>query len=313
MESSKSLRKIILSNFKLSLEKKSGHHLGVDTTDLTPIRHLDDEFKNRTNEKEEMRGLNTRLSVFIKKVHNLEQTNKALEAELKELQSKPSRLDELYQNEMSQLRSDLKETQETNNSLIAEITNLKLEQSNLREKYDKEVEAHTDAQAKLKICVIDATKQWLDFETKIESLKKQISFLEKINREMSELNQTQKIQVSVERDEANLDLTSALDEIRSQYESLTIKNMHSNEESYKSKSENLYKQVSNTQEQMQSYKEELTKVKKELQAKSTEIDSLRASKKSLEKQLEDMDEQRNEELTSYQVKWAFGNSQQGSL
>lgn len=61
--------------------------------------------ETRTNEKMEMMGLNDRFASYIEKVRLLEQQNKVLVAELNQLKGKePSRLGDIYQEELRELR-----------------------------------------------------------------------------------------------------------------------------------------------------------------------------------------------------------------
>ena len=61
--------------------------------------------ETRTNEKVQMMGLNDRFASYIEKVRFLEQQNKILVAELNQLKAKePSRLGDIYQEELRELR-----------------------------------------------------------------------------------------------------------------------------------------------------------------------------------------------------------------
>uniref|UniRef100_A0A8C3AYW0 Internexin neuronal intermediate filament protein alpha n=1 Tax=Cyclopterus lumpus TaxID=8103 RepID=A0A8C3AYW0_CYCLU len=81
----------------------------TDSLDLTQTSVVNSEFKVvRTNEKEQLQGLNDRFAMFIDKVRHLEQQNKVLEVELvtlRQRQGEPSRVAHLYQQELRDLRT----------------------------------------------------------------------------------------------------------------------------------------------------------------------------------------------------------------
>lgn len=65
--------------------------------------------------------------MFIDKVRNLEQQNKALETELvtlRQKQSEPSRVTQLYQQEMKDLRSQLEDLSRDKNRILIERNNM---------------------------------------------------------------------------------------------------------------------------------------------------------------------------------------------
>lgn len=81
--------------------------------------------ETRTNEKMEMMGLNDRFASYIEKVRLLEQQNKVLVAELNQLKGKePSRLGDIYQEELRELRRQV-------DSLTAGKARLEIEMENL--------------------------------------------------------------------------------------------------------------------------------------------------------------------------------------
>lgn len=77
-----------------------------DRLDFSADSLLKAQYKEtRTNEKMEMMGLNDRFASYIEKVRMLEQQNKVLVAELNQLRGKePSRLGDIYQDELRELR-----------------------------------------------------------------------------------------------------------------------------------------------------------------------------------------------------------------
>uniref|UniRef100_A0A3Q4I1P7 Internexin neuronal intermediate filament protein, alpha b n=1 Tax=Neolamprologus brichardi TaxID=32507 RepID=A0A3Q4I1P7_NEOBR len=277
-----------------SFSRKSGRSFSpmpVETFDLTQSSVLNNEFKIiRTNEKEQMQGLNDRFAMFIEKVRNLEQHNKVLETELTALRQRhnePSRLAELYQQEIRELRSQLDELNGEKSQLMIERDNIEDDLQKLRGKYEEEFRAREEAEATLKAFkkdVDDATMVRLDLEKKVESLLDEINFLRKVHEEeVAELtDMIQAAQVSVEMEVSKPDLTSALKEIRSQYESMASKNLQSAEEWYKSKFADLSEQANRSNEAIRAGREEVNEFRRQLQSKTIEIESLRGTNESLD-------------------------------
>ncbi|XP_070684598.1 internexin neuronal intermediate filament protein, alpha b [Pempheris klunzingeri] len=292
--------------------RKSGRSfqsMPLETFDLTQSSVLNNEFKIiRTNEKEQMQGLNDRFAMFIEKVRNLEQHNKVLETELTALrqrQTEPSRLAELYQQEIRELRSQVDELNGEKSQLLIERDSIEDDLQKLRGKYEEEYRAREEAEATLKAFkkdVDDATMVRLDLEKKVESLLDEINFLRKVHEEeVAELmDMIQASQVSVEMEVAKPDLTSALKEIRGQYESMASKNLQSAEEWYKSKFADLSEQATRSNEAIRASREEMNEFRRQLQSKTIEIESLRGTNESLEKQLREMEDRHSMEIGNYQ-------------
>lgn len=309
---SSSLSRTGLSSFSSYGSKRSGRSFSapLETFDLSQSSVLNNEFKIvRTNEKEQMQGLNDRFAMFIEKVRNLEQHNKVLETELvalRQRQAEPSRLAELYQQEIRELRSQLDELNGEKSQLLIERDSIDEDLQRLRAKYEEEFRAREEAEATLKAFkkdVDDATMVRLDLEKKVESLLDEINFLRKVHdEEVAELtDMIQAAQVSVEMEVSKPDLTSALKEIRSQYESMASKNLQSAEEWYKSKFADLSEQANRSNEAIRASREELNEFRRQLQSKTIEIESLRGTNESLEKQLREMEDRHGMEILSYQV------------
>ncbi|CAL8332392.1 unnamed protein product [Merluccius merluccius] len=282
------------------------HHLDLDLTQSTA---LNNEFKIiRTNEKEQMQGLNDRFATFIDKVRHLEQQNQVLESELvalRQRQTEPSRLAELYQREIRELRAQLEEATADGSRVAIERDHAEDELQKLRAKWEEEMRAREEAEATLKAFkrdVDDATMVRLDLEKKVESLLDEVSFLRRVHEEeVAELtDMIQAAQVSVEMEVSKPDLTSALKEIRGQYESMASKNLQSAEEWYKSKFEDLSEQAGRSNEAIRAGREELNEFRRQLQSKTIEIESLRGTNESLDRQIREMEDRHNAEIGNYQ-------------
>ncbi|XP_007249522.3 internexin neuronal intermediate filament protein, alpha a [Astyanax mexicanus] len=265
--------------------------------DISQTSALNSEVKIiRTNEKEQLQGLNDRFATFIEKVRSLEQQNKVLEAELvtlRQKQSEPSRLAELYQREIRDLRAQLDETSGDRDRTLIERDGTEDELQKIRAKYDGEARAREEAEQALRSYrkdVDDATVARLELERRVESLLDEMDFMRKVHdEEVAELTTSmQAAQVSMELDTAKPDLTSALKDIRGQYESLASKNLQSAEEWYKAKFANLNEQALKTNEVIRATREELHDYRRQLQAKTVEMETLRGTNESLERQMREM-------------------------
>ncbi|KAM8739147.1 internexin neuronal intermediate filament protein, alpha a [Acanthopagrus schlegelii] len=281
----------------------------TDSLDLSQTSVANNELKViRTNEKEQLQGLNDRFAMFIDKVRNLEQQNKVLEMELvtlRQKQSEPSRISHLYQQELRDLRSQLEELNRDKNRILLERNNMEDELQKLGVRYDEEARAREEAEQTLRSFrkdVDDATAVRLDLERRMESLMDEISFLRKVHdEEMQELSSMMEAQqVSVELELAKPDLTSALKEIRNQYESIASKNLQSAEEWYKGKFASLSEQATRSNEAMRASREEISEFRRQLQSKTIEIETLRGANESLERQIAEMEDAHNAEVTAMQ-------------
>ncbi|KAL3049979.1 internexin neuronal intermediate filament protein, alpha a [Trematomus bernacchii] len=281
----------------------------ADSLDLTQTSVVNNEFKMiRTNEKEQLQGLNDRFAMFIDKVRHLEQQNKVLEMELvtlRQKQDEPSRVALLYQQELRDLRSQVEELSRDKNRILIDRNNMEDELQKLSVKYEEEVRARDEAEQNLRSFrkdVDDATAVRLDLERRLELMMDEINFLRTVHdEEIQELStMMEKQQVSVELELANPDLTSALKEIRNQYESIASKNLQSAEEWYKSKFASLSEQASRTNEAMRASREEVSEFRRQLQSKTIEIESLRGANESLERQITEMEVGNNAEVSALQ-------------
>uniref|UniRef100_A0A4W3H062 Neurofilament light chain b n=1 Tax=Callorhinchus milii TaxID=7868 RepID=A0A4W3H062_CALMI len=125
----------------------------LDTFDLSQASAVTSEFKTvRTQEKAQLQDLNDRFASFIEKVHELEQQNKVLEAELSILRQKhgsPSRLKAIYEQEVRELRLALEEAKQDRQAAQGERSQLEEALRSLQVRYEEEVLAREDAEARL--------------------------------------------------------------------------------------------------------------------------------------------------------------------
>ncbi|XP_072123340.1 neurofilament light chain b [Mobula birostris] len=281
----------------------------MDTFDLSQASVVSSEFKAlRTQEKAQLQDLNDRFASFIEKVHELEQQNKVLEAELSLLRQKqggPSRLKGIYEQELRDLRMALDDAKHERQAAQNERDHLEDALKNLQNRYEEEVLNREDAEGRLMEArkgSDDAALARAEVEKKIDSLMDEIAFLKKLHEEeIAELQaQIQYAQVTVEVDMAKPDLSSALREIRSQYEKVAAKNMQSAEDWYKSRFAMLSESVSKDNDATKQAKDEVAEYRRLVKAKTLEIDGVRGMNEALERQLQELDEKQGGEISALQ-------------
>uniref|UniRef100_A0A2K5YX72 IF rod domain-containing protein n=1 Tax=Mandrillus leucophaeus TaxID=9568 RepID=A0A2K5YX72_MANLE len=270
--------------------------LASDGLDLSQAAACTDDYKIiRTNEKEQLQALNDRLAVFIKKVHHLETQNRALKAEvaaLRQRHAQPSCVGELFQRELRDLRAQLEEDSSARAQAV-------LERDGLAE------EVQLGALKAQQRDMDGATLARLDLEKKLESLLNELAFVRQVHDEevaelLATLQASSQAAAEVDVTVAKPDLTSALREIRAQYESLAAKNLQSAEEWYKSKFANLNAQAARSTEAIRTSGEEIHEHRRQLQARTSDIEGLRGANESLERQILELEEQHSAGVAGYQ-------------
>ncbi|CAB1319993.1 unnamed protein product, partial [Coregonus sp. 'balchen'] len=287
------------------------HSSMPDSMDLTQSTAVTNEMKIiRTNEKEQLQGLNDRFVSFIEKVHNLEQQNKVLDAEvtlLRQRHTEPSRLHNLYEQEIRELRARVEELAHEKSQMHLDCVQMNETLDRVKEKLDEETRLREEAEGTLKSYrkdVDDATMSRLELEKKVESLVDEIAFLRKVHEEeLQELQASlQATQVSVEMDmrDGQPDLAVALKDIRAQYEVLSAKNQNQAEEWYRSKFASVNEVAARNQDQVKHSREELNEYRRQVQARTLEIEALRGHNEALERQMAEMEDRQSNEMGEMQ-------------
>ncbi|XP_007248366.3 peripherin [Astyanax mexicanus] len=291
----------------------SAPRLSYDKVDFSVADAINQEFlTTRSNEKQELQELNDRFASFIEKVRYLEQQNAGLQLELnqykgKQQQGHPNRASEMCQQEMRELRNQMEQIGKERDQFQVERDNLAEDLALLKQRLDEEAQKRQDAENQLVLFrkdVDDATLARLELERKIESLMDEIEFLKKVHDE-----EIQDVQVSIETTQqmkmeveatARPDLTAALRDIRSQYESIATKNMQESEEWYKSKVSDLTDSAKRNADAMRQAKQEANEFRRQIQSLNCDIDALKSTNEALVRQMRDMEDQFGLEAGNYQ-------------
>ncbi|XP_078062669.1 low molecular weight neuronal intermediate filament-like [Mustelus asterias] len=281
-----------------------------DSYDLSQCSAINNEFKIiRTNEKEQLQGLNDRLVGYMDKVRLLEQQKRALEAEVvllrQQQQTEPCRLSQLYGQEIRDLRSRLEGLTHDKRRLQLDCQQLVICLQQLRHGHQQEANKRQEAQGTLlryREEVQQARMAKLQQERTVDSLLDQITFLRKIHQEeLAELQAAlQASQVTVEMDFSKPDLSTALKEVRSQYEAIASKNQQTAEEWYKSKFADLSESAARGSEEARAAREEMSEYRRQLQMQNIEIEAAKSTNESLERQLQEMEDRHSTETGNLQ-------------
>lgn len=264
----------------------------------------------RSQERAQLVDLNDRFATYIEKVRHLELQNRALLAELDALrrrQNDPSRLQALYEGEARSLRAMIDSENGEKMRMEAEKDYLRDVYEQMKERYEEEAQRRMDAEEALQRAKEEASRAVVyncDAEATVASLCDEMVFLKKVfAEEQVELQaQLQVANISIDMEVSRPDLSTALRDIRAQYERLAHKNMQAAEEWYQSKFASVAEMASKNNEAVHAIREETMEYRRLLQSRSSEIEALQNVIDSLNKQLEDLEETQAKEVEKYQMR-----------
>ncbi|XP_035254689.1 glial fibrillary acidic protein-like [Anguilla anguilla] len=261
--------------------------------------------ETRASEKLQLAGLNDRFASYIEKVRYLEQQNKLLATELNQLRGRePSRLGEVYQEELRLLRRQAEALAAGKARLETERDNLAGDLATLKQRLQDEITLRVEAENSLNSFrqdVDEAAMNRVQLEKKIDSLQEEINFLRKVHEEELRDLQVQMMaqQVQVDVDVSKPDLTTALKDIRIQYEAMAASNMQETEEWYRSKFIDLTDAANRNGEALRQAKQEANDYRRQIQALTCDLDALRGTNESLERQLMEKEDRFAVETADY--------------
>ncbi|XP_040013317.1 neurofilament light polypeptide [Xiphias gladius] len=278
--------------------------------ELSQAAQISSEFRAvRSQERSQLQELNDRFAGFIERVHDLEQQNRALEAELlllRQRHNEPSRLRALYEQEARSLRAAMDEARAEQQAVLGQRERLEQTMSALQSRYEEEVLAREEAEGRLMEIRREADQAALakaELEKSVETMLEELAFLKRIHEgELSELQaQVQLgVQVAVESETSTPDLSGALRDIRSQYERLAARNMQAAEEWFRGKVGSLTETVAQHTDAVRTSKDEAGEYRRQLRTRLLEIDACRGLNESLEKQLHEMEDKQSAEIGAMQ-------------
>ncbi|XP_051504813.1 neurofilament light polypeptide-like [Myxocyprinus asiaticus] len=264
----------------------------------------------RAQEREQLVGLNNRFASYIEKVRQLEQQNRALLLLLEALrrgQSQPSRVQQLYTQEVRGLREQLHQEAQNKACMEAQRDQLRETHAQLHEHWEEEARLRIRAEDDLQWLKEEASRAVLcrcDAKASVASLAQELAFLKQVFAEEQEVLrvQLQVASLNVELDTSRPDLSAALREIREQFESLSGHNMQTAEAWYRGNVASVVELTDKQDEAVRLVREETAEYRQLLQSRSAEVEALRNVIESLNAQLGELEETQNTEVNKYQGK-----------
>ncbi|NXK80820.1 PERI protein, partial [Amazona guildingii] len=150
--------------------------------------------------------------------------------------------------------------------------------------------------------VDDATLSRLELERKVELLLDEIGFLRKLHEEELRDMEASAPSPAPPVELCKPELTAALREIRTQYESIAVRNLQEAEEWYKSKFADLSDAANRNQEALRLAKQEMNESWRQIQSLTTPGPAAHprlAQNEALKRQMREMEAEFGEEIGSY--------------
>ncbi|XP_004622769.2 keratin, type I cytoskeletal 12 [Sorex araneus] len=251
--------------------------------------------------KETMQNLNDRLASYLDKVRALEDANAQLEDKIREWyetrtpgSGEPRSDYSQYYSLIEDLRNKVISANIGNAQIILQIDNARWAAEDFRMKYENEQTLHMSVKADtngLRQVLDELTLSRADLETQIEGLTEELVYLKKNHEEaLQSYEASSPGQVSIEMDAApGVDLTSLLNAMRTQYETMAEQNRKDAEAWFIEKSTELSKEMGDNATQLQSSKRQVAELRRALQQGEIELQAQLATKNSLEDSLAEVE------------------------
>ncbi|XP_048373228.1 keratin, type I cytoskeletal 10-like isoform X2 [Sphaerodactylus townsendi] len=244
--------------------------------------------------KETMQNLNDRLASYLAKVRALEEANSDLEQKIRNWYEKfgphndgGPRDYSKYYTTIDEFRNKILSVSVTNAGIILQIDNARLAADDFRMKYDNETFLRQSAEADtngLRRVLNELILSKSDQEMQIESFTEELVFLKKNHEEeIKGLQGTASGNVNVEINTIpGTNLTTLLNKMRAEYESLAEQNRKDAESWFNEKNKELNMKINVSAKETSSNKTEITDLRHTLQALEIDLKSQLALRQSLE-------------------------------
>ncbi|KAM3935100.1 keratin, type II cytoskeletal cochleal-like [Leptodactylus fuscus] len=276
-------------------------HVTVNQSLLAPMNlEIDPNIQRvRTDEKDQIKGLNNKFATFIDKVRFLEQQNKMLETKWSLLQDQKTarcQIEPLFEAFISNLRRQLESLTCEKARLESERRTMEEAVEELKSKYEEELNRRTAAEnefVSLKRDVDAAFMNKAELQGKVDSLTDEINFLRTLfDAEIAQLQaQISDTSVIVSMDNSrDLDLNSIIAEVKAQYEEIANKSRAEAESLYQSRYEELRMTAGRHGDDLRNTKHEIAELNRVIQRLKAEIESVKDQRAKLESAISEAEE-----------------------
>ncbi|XP_077580013.1 keratin, type I cytoskeletal 18-like [Stigmatopora nigra] len=224
------------------------------------------------DDKETLRGLNSRLSGYLGRVQQLEEENRQLKDEIDDILGKRKTPEGRQWGELvkplNNIKSKVKNITMCNAKLLLQIDNTKLANADFRNKLADETKARKVIENdldELKKNIEDTNLSNKQTQKEIDLVKDELAIFEQDHKNTVDdlCEKIKNSEVNVEFETSNSDLPGIVNNIRKQYDKLGTNNLKETEDWCQSKLENIkVEEVKNT-EMLQSGKLELKEMSKQ--------------------------------------------------
>lgn len=288
----------------------------LPTIDVANLPSLDFVQGVRLKEKLDMQSLNNKFATFIDKVRLLEQQNAILKAQISMFSnsdpSGPSSPAVVISSVTASYNSQIEFLKQTKAALTAEIEHYNSIISEYTTKYTEEVDTTRVLEVEWTNLKEDIDSIYLgivDLQTKVTGMEDQITLTKQLytakTREIQALlagGSTTAVSITVDNSAQALDLTTALQEVKSHYELLAAK---SKEEAFAAVQQKITAVSGVSQSSVQvltQAREELRTYKLQLESITREIERIRGVNVKLETQVKELEVSSTTEVDQWQSK-----------
>ncbi|KAM6928588.1 keratin, type II cytoskeletal 8-like [Lycodopsis pacificus] len=256
----------------------------------------------RTQEKEQIKGLNNRFVSFIDKVRFLEQQNKMLETKWKLLQGQTtasSNVEPMLKSYIANLHNQLEFINNDKHRLDMESSVAHRDMGDYKTMYEIEIKKRNEAENEFVMIKKDVDTGYMskvDLEDQVSLISDEFNFFKTLyDKELHELQESLKdTSVVVQMDNSRgLNMDQVVSEVKAQYEDIAARSREEAESWHKSKFDQMSAEADQYGDEMRSTKGQISEFNRMIARLQNEIQVVNAQRTNLEGQIADT-EQRGE-------------------